>query len=69
MERRPRAAPLLGLQVVRQRGAAPLLESGLGREQGLAPAPEQEQKQEQEQEPLQGAAPVGKELAQIELDK
>jgi len=25
--------------------------------------------QEQEQEPLQGAAPVGKELAQIELDK
>jgi hypothetical protein len=59
LERRPRAAPLLGLQVVRQRGAAPLLESGLGREQGLAP----------EQEPLQGAAPVGKELAQAELDK
>jgi hypothetical protein len=65
--RRPRAAPLLGLQVVRQRGAAPLLESGLGREQGLAP--EQEQEQEQEQEPLQGAALVGKELAQVELDK
>ena len=65
LERRPRAAPLLGLQVVRQRGAAPLLGSGLGREQGLA----QEQEQEQEQEPLPGAALEGKELAQVELDK
>jgi hypothetical protein len=49
------------LQVVRQRGAAPLLGAGRGREQGLAPA--------QEQEPLPGAALEGKDLAQVELDK